>query len=253
MKKIIVLVMMLLLCSCQTVEIEEKKNQISKETVHHYKLVEINNEIVADEITYSECREYKNGLVVEDYTISPIGEKHNVGIYEYDDQLIKSIVRHDGILKYETRYSNKGDMKTSISNYFNDELKRKTIYVYDGNDTVIKEYDGENELISESKTTVNGSNKYVEYTQYLEGVTATMEIELDENDNPIKSKFTQGDIVSVSETTYDEYGNEIHISNPEIEVRKEYIYDEKGEYIEMKTYLNDVLTSYQTREIEYEK
>ncbi len=252
MKKIMIIAMIFFLVSCQAVENKDIENQIIKETTHYYKLAEVNDEIMPEEIVFSKCKEYKDGLVVEEYTLSPIGEKHNVTIYEYDGQLVKSIVRQDGILKYETIYSYKGKNKTSILSYHNNELKGKTTYSYKGEDTIIKYYDGEDELISETRTTTNGNYQYVEYTLYPDE-TGTLEIELDSNDNPIKTKSIIGDIVSVSEVTYDEYGNKTYVINPEMEIRYDYQYDEKGEYIEMKTYHNDVLVRYQTREVEYEE
>ncbi|MCH4890822.1 hypothetical protein EZV73_24800 [Acidaminobacter sp. JC074] len=269
MKRLLFVLILLLLVGCQ----EDESGLITKEIIHYHNIEYINDTYTAGEISYSECKEYKNGLLMKAYTMAPDGSHHNISTYKYKRGLLDTIERIDGINEYFTEYTYAGDQTKSVKVYHNDVEINKTLYEYN-EDTVKAIIYINGELYSESIEKTDGNMRYTEIISYPDETKHTLQITLHENgkaehylsedgdettnvyddkDNLIRTISTSNGEISEMSISYDEHGNRVSEISPFMTREYEYVYNDKGDYVEKKSYRDGHLTKYITREVTYGK
>ena len=263
MKKIILILLMIILSGCHH---SSQSGEILSETFHYYDVIEGK----IDQKNYSECKEYRNGQVVKAYKISSDNEIYNEKDYKYKGDLLLSTKIHNG--SYKTEVKNEYKINQLIASYFyrDGELTGKTLFEYDGDTKTTSFYD-DKDIFQKTIETRYGCNVYSETIFYHYDLSVIIEYVLDENDNPIKKVENTEYEVTISEFSYDNFGNQLTLfrSTEETKEREsqgnlnevyndtlieyEYVYDEHDQYTEKKMYMNGELVWYETKEIIYQE
>ena len=263
MKKIVLILLMIILSGCHQ---SSPACEIISETFHYYDVLE--GQI--GQINYSEHKEYKNGQVVKSYKISSDNEIYNEKEYNYKGDLLLSINIRNGSYKEESKKEYKNNRLMASYSYRDGDLIGKTLFEYDGDTKTTSFYD-EKDIFQKTIETKDECNVYSETIFYPDDLSVIFEYVLDDSDRPIKLVETTEYKITTSEFIYDDYGNKLtsFTSTKKIKEREnqgnlsevyrdtlieyEYVYDEQGQYTEMKIYMNDELVQYAIREIIYQE
>ena len=261
MKKIVLILLMIILSGCHH---SSQSGEILSETFHYYDVIE--GQI--GQKNYSEYKEYKKGQVVKSYKISSDNEIYNEKEYKYKGDLLLSIKIQNGSYESEVKNEYKNNQLIASYSYRDGDLTGKTLFEYDGDTKTTSFYD-DKDIFQKTVETRVERNVYSETISYLNNLSVIFEYVLDDSDRPIMLIETTEYKISTSEFVYDDFGNELTIftSTEKIKDREnqgnlyevyydilreyEYVYDEHGQYTEMKMYMNDELVLYETKEIIY--